>query len=93
MEVGTVGPLGQISRKNEKTNDLRGTGLLVAKLERRSMTGGSWVCVVFTLSRSFYPATSVHPVPVLILHPREIQNSVVTDPVKQSKPNIPNSSM
>ena len=32
------------------------------------------VVVVFTLNRSFYPTTSaVHPVFVLILHPREIQ--------------------
>ena len=31
------------------------------------------VCVVFTFSRSFFPTTSVHPVSVLILHPREIQ--------------------
>ena len=31
------------------------------------------VCVVFTLNRSFYPTTSVHPVSALILHPREIQ--------------------
>ena len=31
-------------------------------------------CVVFTLNRSFSPTTSVHPVSVLILHPREIQN-------------------
>ena len=30
------------------------------------------LCVVFTLNRSFY-STSVHPVSVLILHPREIQ--------------------
>ena len=32
------------------------------------------VCAVFALSRSFYPMTSVHPVSVLVLHPREIQN-------------------
>ena len=32
------------------------------------------VFVVFTLNRTFYPTTSaVHPVSVLILHPREIQ--------------------
>ena len=32
------------------------------------------VVVVFTLNRSFYPTISaVNPVPVLILHPREIQ--------------------
>ena len=31
------------------------------------------VCVVFTLNRSFYPTTSVHPVSVLIVHPREIE--------------------
>ena len=32
------------------------------------------VVVVFTLNRSFYPTTSaVHPVSVLILHPREMQ--------------------
>ena len=32
------------------------------------------LCVVFTLNCHFYPTTSVHPVPVLILiHPREIQ--------------------
>ena len=32
------------------------------------------VVVVFTLHRSFYPTTSaVHPVSVLILHPREMQ--------------------
>ena len=31
------------------------------------------MCVVFTLNRSFYPTTSVHPASVLILHPREIQ--------------------
>ena len=36
----------------------------------------------------FYPKTSVHPVYVLILHPRETRrtNSVVTEPVRQSKP-------
>ena len=34
---------------------------------------GWYVCVVFILNRSFYPSTSVHPVSVLILHPREIQ--------------------
>ena len=32
------------------------------------------VCVVFILNRSFYPTTSVHPVSVLVLHPKEIQN-------------------
>ena len=32
-----------------------------------------YTCVVFTSNRSFYPTTSVHPVSVLILHPREIQ--------------------
>ena len=32
---------------------------------------GRHVCVVFTLNRSFY-STSVHPVSVLILHPREM---------------------
>ena len=38
------------------------------------------VVVVFTLKRSFYPTTSaVPPVSFLILHRREIQNSVVTD--------------
>ena len=32
------------------------------------------VVVVFTLNRYFYPTTlAVHPVSVLILHPREIQ--------------------
>ena len=32
------------------------------------------VVVVFTLNRAFYPTSSaVHPVSVLILHPREIQ--------------------
>ena len=31
------------------------------------------VCVVFTLNRSFYSTTSVHPVSVLTFHPREIQ--------------------
>ena len=32
------------------------------------------IVVVFTLNRSFYPTTpAVHPVSVLILHPREIQ--------------------
>ena len=37
-------------------------------------TSRQCVCVVFTLNRSFYPTTSaVHPVSVLILHPREIQ--------------------
>ena len=30
------------------------------------------VVVVFTLNRHFYPASSVHPVPVLISYPREI---------------------
>ena len=29
-------------------------------------------CVVFTLNRSFYPASSAHPVPVLIPYPGEI---------------------
>ena len=33
---------------------------------------GTRVYVVFTLNRSFY-STSVHPVSVLILHPREMQ--------------------
>ena len=31
------------------------------------------VCIVFTLNRSFYSTTSVYPVSVLFLHPREIQ--------------------
>ena len=39
--------------------------------------------VVFTLNRYFfnttYPTTSAHPESVLILHPRETQNYVVTD--------------
>ena len=38
------------------------------------------VVVVFTLNRSSYPTTSaVPPVSFVILHPREIQISVVTD--------------
>ena len=36
------------------------------------------VCVVFTLNRSAYPTTSVQPVPVLSLHPRDT-SYVVTD--------------
>ena len=32
-----------------------------------------FVCVVFTLICSFYSPISVHPVSVLILHPKEIQ--------------------
>ena len=36
------------------------------------------VCVVFALNRSFYSSTSVDPVSVPILHPRDT-NSVVTD--------------
>ena len=31
------------------------------------------VVVVFAFYRSFYPTSAVHPVSVLILHPREIQ--------------------
>ena len=31
------------------------------------------VSMVFTLNRSFYPTTSILPVSVRILHPREIQ--------------------
>ena len=40
-------------------------------------------CVVFTLNHSFYPTTSVHPVYVLILHPREIQ--IVYQTLRQRK--------
>ena len=36
-------------------------------------TSSCTVCAVFTLNRSFYSTTSVHPVSVLILHPEEIQ--------------------
>ena len=43
------------------------------------------VCVVFTLSRSFYPMPSVHPVSVLILYPREIQ-IMTSQTVRQRKP-------
>ena len=43
------------------------------------------MCVVFTLNRCFYPTTSVHPVSVLILHPREFPNYVVTDGETEKK--------
>ena len=43
------------------------------------------LCVVFTLSRYFYPTTPVHPQSVLILHSREIQ-ILGSQTVKQSKP-------
>ena len=46
------------------------------------------VCVVFTLNRSFYPTTSVHPVSVLIVHPREIQ-ILWSQTVRQGKPKQP----
>ena len=36
-----------------------------------TMNGDDGVCVVFALNRSFYSTTSVHPVSVLNLHPRE----------------------
>ena len=36
-----------------------------------TMNGDDGVCVVFALNRYFYSTTSVHPVSVLILHPRE----------------------
>lgn len=40
-----------------------------------------YVCIVFTVSRSFYPTTPLHPKSVPILHPREVPgtNFVVTD--------------
>ena len=38
----------------------------------------SYVCVVFTLNRCFYPTTSVHPESVSILHPEDT-NYVVID--------------
>ena len=38
----------------------------------------TYVHVEFTLNHSFYPTSAVHPIPVLILHPRDT-NSVVTD--------------
>ena len=40
--------------------------------------------VVFTLNRSFYPASSVHPVSVLIPYPREIL-ILWSQTVRQSK--------
>ena len=40
------------------------------KLLASSTTTAAAVCVVFTLNRSFYPTTSVHPGSVLIFHPR-----------------------
>ena len=46
--------------------------------------------VVFVLKGSFYPTTSAHPVPVLILHPREIQIIIMfimwSQTAKQSEP-------
>ena len=46
------------------------------------------MCVCFTLNRSFYPTTSVHPVSVLILHAREIQ-VLWSQTVRQRKPKQP----
>ena len=47
------------------------------------------VLVVFRLNRSFYLTTSsVPPVHVLILHPREVQNYVVTDSETEENQNI-----
>ena len=42
-------------------------------------------CVVFTLNRCFYPASSVHPVSVLIPYPREIL-FLWSQTVRQRKP-------
>ena len=60
--------------------------MYVPGINTHLIPGTAWhqVCVVFTSNRSFYPPTpSVHPVFVLILHPREIQyklsNYVVAD--------------
>ena len=43
------------------------------------------VAVVFTLTRPFYPASSVHPVSVLISYPREIPILLWSHTVRQRK--------
>ena len=47
----------------------------------------AWLCVVFTLNRPFYPASSVHPVSTLIPYPREIHVLLLwSQTVRQKKP-------
>ena len=50
----------------------------------------STVVVVFALNRSFYPTSAVHPVSVLILHPRKIQ--IITSDSETEKSEIANAS-
>ena len=62
----------------ERANTTRAVVSIVYETSWRETAA---VVVVFTLNRSFYPTTSVHPVSVLLLHPREIHLDyyVVTD--------------
>ena len=46
---------------------------IITKINLDNTFHHAHVCVVFTLNRSFYSTTSVHPVSLLILHRREIQ--------------------
>lgn len=48
------------------------------------------LCVVFTLDRHFYLTTSVRPLLVLISSSFTYTKSVVTDPERESKPNVHN---